>query len=55
MRDMVELQAITTNGAQTKLSEAALDEFRGSLGGQLISPDDPDYDEARTLWNAQID
>lgn len=52
---MVELQAITSTGAQTKLSEAALEEFKGNLGGQLIFPDDPDYDEARTLWNAQID
>ena len=52
---MVELQAITSNGTQTVLSQEALEEFKGSLRGQLILPEDDGYDEARTLWNAQID
>jgi len=52
---MVELQAITSNGTRTVLSQEALEEFKGSLRGQLILPEDDTYDEARTLWNAQID
>ena len=52
---MVELQAITTTGGGTVLSEAAVEEFRAALRGQVILPDDDSYDEARTLWNAMID
>ncbi len=52
---MVELQALTTNGGGTVLSEAAVEEFKASLRGQLIFPGDSGYDEARTLWNAMID
>ena len=52
---MVELQAITNTGANTMLSEESVEEFRTSLRGQLIFPGEPGYDEARTLWNAQID
>ena len=29
--------------------------FRGSLRGRLIVPTDPDYDEARALYNGMID
>jgi len=37
------------------LSEAALQEFRASLRGQLILPTDPGYDEARKIHNAMVD
>ncbi|WP_231123227.1 FAD-binding oxidoreductase [Mycobacterium asiaticum] len=33
----------------------ATDEVRGRLGGDVILPDDPGYDEARALHNAMID
>ncbi len=52
---MVELQAVTSNGARTALAEATIEEFRPSLGGALILPDDPGYDDARTIWNGMID
>ncbi len=35
--------------------QAALDEFRKRFTGQIIVPGDPDYDEARTIFNAMID
>ncbi|HXY50347.1 MAG TPA: FAD-dependent oxidoreductase [Terriglobales bacterium] len=37
------------------LSDAALQEFRTSLRGQLILPTDPGYDDARKIHNAMID
>src|SRR5262245_28735342 len=33
----------------------ATDELRTRLGGQVILPDDPDYDDARALHNGMID
>lgn len=32
-----------------------VDELRQKLAGQVVTPDDPDYDEARKIWNADID
>jgi hypothetical protein len=37
------------------LDEATVDEFRGRLRGPLLTPDDPGYDEARTVRNGLID
>ena len=37
------------------LEEKIVDEFSQSLRGPLFGPDDPGYDEARTIYNAMID
>ncbi|MDH3627391.1 MAG: FAD-binding oxidoreductase [Acidobacteriota bacterium] len=38
------------------MSDANLaDDLGGKFQGRLISPDDPDYDEARKIWNGMID
>jgi FAD/FMN-containing dehydrogenase len=34
---------------------SALDQLRRTFGGQLITPTDADYDEARRLWNTMLD
>jgi FAD/FMN-containing dehydrogenase len=39
----------------TNMKTDVIDHFKSTLRGQLIQPDDPDYDEARTIWNAMID
>ena len=52
---MVDLRVATLTGPETVLSEAAVEEFRANLRGQLICPSDHGYDEARTIWNAMID
>jgi len=44
--------------AQTRsdaLGEATLGELAQALRGELIRPDDPDYDEARSIWNGAHD
>ena len=35
--------------------QKAINDFRNSLGGELILPGDSGYDEARQIWNAMID
>jgi FAD/FMN-containing dehydrogenase len=37
------------------LDEASVEQFKTSLRGELIEPDDPGYDEARKVYNAMID
>jgi FAD/FMN-containing dehydrogenase len=37
------------------LQEAALQELRPGLHGQLIRPGDAEYDQARQLWNGAVD
>jgi FAD/FMN-containing dehydrogenase len=37
------------------LDQAALAAFAGQLRGDLVLPDSPDYDAARTIYNATID
>ncbi|MGW0731077.1 FAD-binding oxidoreductase [Streptomyces sp. NPDC002851] len=37
------------------ISESGLDTLREALRGQVIAPQDPGYDEARSIYNAMID
>jgi FAD/FMN-containing dehydrogenase len=39
----------------TAISDAIIQEFKTSLSGQLILPEDPSYNEVRRVWNAMID
>ncbi len=39
----------------TSAVEAARHELGGKFGGELIGPQDPGYDQARTVYNAMID
>ena len=39
----------------TQVLESALDDFRGMFTGQVIMPADSAYDDARAVWNAEID
>ncbi len=43
-----------SNGA-VNLDEATVTNFAASIRGKLIYPDDPGYDEARSIYNAMID
>ena len=37
------------------IDEATVEQFKGTLRGELLQPGDPDYDEARKVYNAMID
>ena len=44
-----------TADARNVIGEATLGELQAALRGPLIRPGDPDYDEARAVWNAAHD
>jgi FAD/FMN-containing dehydrogenase len=37
------------------VNQSAIEEFKASLRGTLLQPADPDYDQARKVWNGMID
>jgi hypothetical protein len=50
-----ELPALRQSGQATAIERSALDEFAGSLRGQVILPDHAEYETARRIWNRMID
>ncbi len=52
---MADLRVTTITAGDARLDEAAVEEFKASLRGELILPADASYDEARKIWNAMID
>ena len=52
---MADLRVTTISGPDTVLKEAAVAAFKQSLRGQLIAPSDDSYEEARQVWNGNID
>lgn len=39
----------------TILGDGTIQELRESIGGEVITPADPGYDEARAVWNGMVD
>ena len=52
---MADLNIATLSGDYAVISEAAVEDFRGSLYGESLLPGDAGYDGARRIWNAMID
>jgi FAD/FMN-containing dehydrogenase len=52
---MADLQVISTKGSRAVLKEGAVLELKSSLRGQLLAAGDAGYEEARKVWNADID
>ena len=53
--DVTSVQLRVTTGADVVLKEAAIEEFRSRLRGELLQPSDEGYDDTRKIWNAMID
>ena len=49
------IPAISLDGAEIELSNAAIQELSESLSGPMILSGHPDYDTARTIWNGMHD
>ena len=45
----------TLDGKTAKVPAEDIDALRAALRGSLSQPGDPDYDAARSLWNAMVD
>jgi len=52
---MVDLRVTTPTGGDSVLNEATVEEFKKSLRGRLLLPSDSGYDQAREVWNGNID
>ncbi|MEI8407984.1 MULTISPECIES: FAD-binding oxidoreductase [unclassified Kribbella] len=39
----------------TQLADSGIGDLRRTMGGPVLGPDDSGYDDARRLWNAEID
>jgi len=52
---MGDLRVTTVTGGEITLGAAAIDDLKRSLRGDVIAPDDDRYEEARKVWNANID
>jgi FAD/FMN-containing dehydrogenase len=50
-----DLRIRTLTGGDAVLQASAVEELQGSLRGRLIRPEDDGYDEARAVWNRNID
>ena len=52
---MPDLQLKSRAGASVNIAESALADFAAGLRGRLLTPEAPEYDAARAIWNAMID
>jgi FAD/FMN-containing dehydrogenase len=42
---------VLVNAAGNAVKGAALDDLSGAIRGDIITPDDPNYDERKLIWN----
>jgi hypothetical protein len=49
------LPAVRSDGKETTLSAAQLNDFQRGLKGAVVRPDSPGFDELRRVWNAEWD
>jgi FAD/FMN-containing dehydrogenase len=51
---MVNLEAVTRDASDDLLGDAAITDFKARLRGMVIQPDDDGYEQARKVWNGNI-
>ena len=52
---MSDLKIKTRAGGDRSLQETVIQTFKSALRGRVVMSGSPEYDEARTVWNAMID
>ncbi|HEY7493975.1 MAG TPA: FAD-dependent oxidoreductase, partial [Candidatus Tectomicrobia bacterium] len=52
---MADQRINTTSGTEIGLTATAIEQFKGSLRGELLCPGDDHYDSARAIHNGMID
>jgi FAD/FMN-containing dehydrogenase len=52
---MANLTIASRNGSTTTLDESTINGFKAGFRGSLIAPEDPQYEAARSIWNAMIE
>jgi FAD/FMN-containing dehydrogenase len=53
---MPEVHVLNLSGGETKaIKSEAISAFANSLRGEVLTPESPNYNEARSIWNAMID
>jgi FAD/FMN-containing dehydrogenase len=52
---MPDLQISSSTGEQGTLAQSRIEELQGTLATRLLTYGSPQYDQARTVWNAMID
>lgn len=52
---MAQENAVTLDGRQAALTDDLIDELRAGARGEVLTPDDPGYDDARRIWNGMHD
>src|SRR5579884_516663 len=53
--DMADLRIRTTDGPEAQIAGDDLDGFAATLRGEVLTASSPQYDDARSVWNAMID
>jgi FAD/FMN-containing dehydrogenase len=52
---MVDLKVATLDGVESFLSESTVSEFKTKMRGRVLQPGDDGYEQARMVWNGNID
>jgi FAD/FMN-containing dehydrogenase len=52
---MTAVKVRTLVGSDLRLDQSQVDSLTAALRGTLLRPEDPGYDDARTIWNGMID
>src|SRR5690242_17375090 len=51
----MDLALTTADGGTTRVPGSAIAALRARLRGELLTPDAPEFDAARQIWNAAVD